>query len=141
MCTNIDDFNRGAALILARLYGSFPVPGPIDCTRIDAHDDLDIPEQEREVRIKQRHVTYSETVQFLADEGFVRYSSRMAPRSSYFDGVVLSSKGLSALSKAPPLLGENRRSSIGDLLIDAGKEVAKEAVKSAVRYALSGGMP
>ena len=138
MCQNIDDFNRGAALILARLYRSFPVPTPIDCAKIDDHGDLDLPPDEVLARATQRHATYAETVQFLADEGFLRYISRMAPKSVYFDGVVLSSKGLSALSKTPPMLGEKRRGTVGDLLIDAGKEVAREAVKSAVRFAISG---
>jgi hypothetical protein len=40
MCQNIDDFNRGCALILARLYATFPIPLQFSVARIDACDDL-----------------------------------------------------------------------------------------------------
>lgn len=96
MCQNIEDFNRGCALVFALLYQSFPVPANIDCTRIDQHDDLDIPPSEAEQRVIRRNAVYAETVQFLEDEGFIRCGSRMAPRSAYFGNVVLSSKGLAA---------------------------------------------
>jgi hypothetical protein len=40
MCQNIDDFNRGAALILARLYRPFPILVMIQTAQVDECADV-----------------------------------------------------------------------------------------------------
>ena len=40
MCQNIDDFNRGCALIMAHLYQCFPKPALLDLDDLDAGEDL-----------------------------------------------------------------------------------------------------
>ena len=40
MCQNIDDFNRGCALIMAHLYQCFPKPALLDLGDLDAGEDL-----------------------------------------------------------------------------------------------------
>ncbi|MDP2786204.1 MAG: hypothetical protein Q8O38_16670 [Sulfurimicrobium sp.] len=39
MCQNIEDFNRGCALILARLYSNFPEPVFIHIDQLDREAD------------------------------------------------------------------------------------------------------
>lgn len=51
MCQNIDDFNRGAAFVLAALYRSFPAPVALKTAALDAGDDL--ADDERDVRLDE----------------------------------------------------------------------------------------
>ncbi|CAN5638883.1 hypothetical protein BH18PSE1_BH18PSE1_12670 [soil metagenome] len=49
---NIDDFNRGMALILAHSYARFPIPAVVKVAEPDPYDDL-LPEETE--RRESRH--------------------------------------------------------------------------------------
>jgi hypothetical protein len=49
------------------------LPSSAHPTALDTHDDL-LPEEHE--RIKQRHVIYQATAEFLADEGIIRFGGQ-----------------------------------------------------------------
>ena len=133
MCQNIDDFNRGCALIMARLYRSFPKPIIIDVDGIDGGEDLF--DDDRATRLAERVGVYVATVKFLADEGYL--VTRQHDGSSGFSGARLTSKGLAALNRVPEALKAPRQTLgarllgiTGDLAGAAGKEAVKAAVQA-----------
>lgn len=132
MCQNIDDFNRGCVLIMARLYKSFPKPVIIDVAEIDGGEDLFA--DDRQARLAERVGVYVATVQFLADEGYL--ITRQHDGCSAFSGARLTSKGLAALSRVPEALKPPRQT-LGDRLLGITTDLAgaagKEAVKAAVQ--------
>ena len=132
MPENIDDFNRGAALILAHLYRTFPVPCLIKVNELDRHPDLIADETERRDR---RHTIYASAIGFLADEGYLRFKSASSAGDVYLH-VILTSKGLAALQRTPEVL-DVRPKTAGDRLIEAmgmgTTEVAKGIIREAMR--------
>lgn len=136
MCQNIDDFNRGCALIMARLYKSFPRPVILDAGLLDGGQNL--LDDERPTPLVERGHVYVATVRFLADEGYLIY--HQFDDWSTFSGARLTSKGLAALNRVPDAISP-RKKTLGDQLLsvvaglsDAG---AKEAVKAAVQALLA----
>jgi hypothetical protein len=136
MCQNIDDFNRGCALIMARLYKSFPQPVILDIAGIDGGEDLF--DEEKAGRLSDRLGVYIATVQFLADEGYLIF--RQHDGCSGFSGARLTSKGLAALNRVPEALRPPQKT-LGDRLIaittDLSGAAGKEAVKTAVQAMLA----
>lgn len=141
MPENIDDFNRGTALILAQLYRTFPVPCHIKVRELDDHADLDgeLPES-RDGRRERRHAVYAAAIEFLGKEGYLRHGEGTSG-GELFMHVVLTSKGLSALQRTPEPLDSPRRS-VGERLLEVtGKgalEVSKEIIRQAIRVILGG---
>lgn len=135
MCQNIDDFNRGCALIMAQLYRSFPKQIILDVGGIDAGEDLF--DADREARLAERTGVYVATVKFLADEGYLIF--RQFDESSSFSAVRLTSKGLVALNRVPDAI-RPPRATLGDRLLGITTDLAgaagKEAVKAAVQALL-----
>lgn len=136
MCQNIDDFNRGCALIMALLYRSFPRPVVLDAAILDGGESL--LDEGRPPQLAERGAVYVATVQFLADEGYLVFN-RFDDWST-FSGTRLTSKGLAALNRVPDAIAP-RKKTLGDQLLgvvaglsDAG---AKEAVKAAVQALLA----
>lgn len=112
MCRNIDDFNRGCALILARLYACFPARTMLHADRLE-HDAME--------STSDRVTIYGATLEFLADEGYLTFSDRAGPESArVFSGVRLTSKGLAALNKVPDAIRPPGRT-VGDTLVELGK--------------------
>lgn len=137
---NIEDFERGCALILARLYESFPAPVTLRVAELDAGADL-LPE-ERPARLAERCRVYGATVQFLADEGFIVFgTSAGLPASGAFSQARLTAKGLAQLSKLPAAVTPPGRT-LGERLADwaraAAGDAARETLAALVRQALAG---
>ncbi|MGH7946167.1 MAG: hypothetical protein ACREF9_14310 [Opitutaceae bacterium] len=131
MPTNIDDFNRGTALILAQLYRTFPVPCVIKVAELDDHADLVGDDVERR---DGRHAIYAAAIDFLAEEGYLRHRARSSG-GEVFSRVVLTSKGLAALQRTPEVLDAPRKT-VGDRLLEATRTSATEAAKEIIRQAL-----
>ncbi len=135
MCQNIEDFNRGCTLILARLYAHFPRPVILDLAALD--DGADLLPEERAARMAERRVIYAATVTFLADEDYIVTGNHAGPEEARkFSGVRLTSKGLAALSRSPRELDASRKS-IGDLLLDAVPGLLADGVKGGAKMAVS----
>lgn len=93
---NVDDFNRGAARVLAHLYRCFPVPALIPVEDLD--DGADLVPEERAARLAERRIIYGATVEFLAAEGLLVFTWMDGPvESRRFEGARLTAKGLRAL--------------------------------------------
>ncbi len=60
------------ALIRAHLYARFPIPAVVKVAEPDPHDDL-LPRRPSAVRAAMPF--YGAAVEFLADEGYLRYGS------------------------------------------------------------------
>ena len=119
---NINDFNLGVSLILGRLYQTFPVPSILDVASLmeDGSEDSNDKDRQR-VRL---HI-FTASVHFLKEENFIRFISHVGPRECQsFSGVVLTSKGLAALSKTPEAI-EKYQSTIGDKLVDYCDNIVK----------------
>lgn len=136
MCQNIDDFNRGCVLIMARLYKSFPRPVVLDVGGIDGGEDLF--DDERTTRLAARVGVYVATMQFLADEGYLIF--RQFDDCSGFSFSRLTSKGLAALNRVPEALKPPKKT-LGDRMLGITTDLAgaagKEAVKAAVQALLA----
>jgi len=132
MAQNIDDFNRGAALILAHLYERFPVPAMLKVAELNRHDDLLADDMDRR---DARHKIYAATVEFLAQEGYLRYGGK-AGNGEIYSGAVLTSKGLAALQEAPEAL-QPPRQTVGDRLLEASRSPTGEAAKEVIREAIA----
>ncbi|MGH8613276.1 MAG: hypothetical protein ACREYF_15000, partial [Gammaproteobacteria bacterium] len=129
---NIDDFNRGVALILAHLYQRFPIPAMLKVAELDAHEDL-LPEETE--RRDSRQAVYGAAIEFLAEEGYLRFHSH-AGRRALFANVVLTSKGLSALQKTPEAMLAPSSRTVGDTLIEATGDLLKDSAKELIRQAI-----
>lgn len=139
MCQNIEDFNQGCTLILARLYQTFPRPLPLDMDRLDTDP---LPPDAPANRFLERNTVYGATLEFLADEGYLKFVSKAGPEHArVFSGVRLTSKGLAALNRVPPALRPPSRT-LGDQMIEWGRgalsDVGKEALKQGVSLMLGG---
>jgi len=132
MCQNIEDFNRGCALILARLYSNFPEPVFIRVEQIDREADTLGEDANR--RAKRLRV-YGATMAFLAEEGFVRHSGAASDKSA-FANAILTSKGLAALNKSPDKLDQEHKSA-GDILLEVSLDFLKEGAREIAKTAVS----
>lgn len=136
MCENIDDFNRGAALIMARLYRSFPVPILLQVEQLD--DGSDLPADLRAARLSERRIIYAATLAFLADEGYVTFSSSGGPAERRgFANARLTSKGLATLSRTPDVM-RAPTATIGDRLLKIVSDGSTEAIRQAIGAMLGG---
>lgn len=123
--SNMDDFNEAVAVILAKLYETFP-RGTLLVVRDLAKDASD-----------DRLGNFGGTISFLQKEGFISYESRL--RDEQFNGVVLTSKGLAILNSTPESLKESK--SLGSKLVAVLKEGSKEAIKALVQQVIRGALP
>lgn len=128
MAQTIDDFNRPGGVDSGPLIRT--LRGKV--AELDTHGDL-LPEETK--RRESRHAVYGAAVEFLADEGYLRYGSQ-AGGARYFAKVVLTSKGLAALQKTPEAMISPPSKTIGDALIDARAICSKTAPKSLIRQTI-----
>ena len=132
MCQNIDDFNRGAAFILAALYQAFPVPLALKTGLLDTGGDLD--DTERGDRLEARAIVSEAAAVFLMEEGYLRHVSHLNG-AGVFTGAVLTAKGLAALNKTsrPEI---RRADTLGDSLIRFVKGTATEAARDSIKQSI-----
>lgn len=97
MSPNIEDFNRGCALILGHLYQHFPVPVGLDVSALATHEELD---GANDARRRERIAVYEATFEFLREEGLLRRTEWIG--DTFGAGVVLTAKGFSALNREVP---------------------------------------
>ena len=131
MSQNIDEFNRGCALIMARLYQAFPQSITLDVESLD--DGADTRPADRAARLEARREIYVATVEFLADEGYL--VQRDFDQWSAFIGVRLTSKGLAALNKTPEALTPAQKT-LGDRLLGLTADLASSASQEGVKLAI-----
>ncbi len=114
----IEVFNKGAALILAKLYEEFPTPTILDVTQLDTG----VTEQEASV--------YADTITFLREEKFIR-SGNSVNHGKMTPNVVLTSKGLAVLNSTPEVL--QSKAPLGERVKDVAKSGSKEAISAVIQ--------
>jgi hypothetical protein len=120
--SNMDDFEKGVALVLAELYKTFPQKTAIYTNKLEsgASDET----------IKN----YSGTIGFLAREGFIRCGS-MAGSGKAYANVVLTTKGLQILNAVPDTIKDKK--TIGEKINDTLKSGSKDMLKNIVNQIIS----
>jgi hypothetical protein len=119
--SNMDDFNKATALVLEKLYESFPQRISIDIEELEP--DVD----------KNTLRSFADTLLFLEREGFIRFDSRIT--NEVFQGATLTSKGLAILNSVPEVL--NEKTPLGQKLSGALKGGSKEVIKTVVNQIIS----
>lgn len=116
---NNEFFDLLSADILTRLYTMFPQRIDLDANAVD-FASMNIDSEGYPERLPS---LWSATVEWLADEGFIRIGRRAesANGQTTFSNVILTGQGLSAL----------RRNGTGDKLIVAVKNISTDAAKAA----------
>ncbi len=130
--SNIDCFNRIVATCLVKLYEAFPVPIKIDafavsCECMNCYENTD--EDWYEI---YRDVSTA-SIQFLADEGFIRYRDK--ERYTGFIDVQLSMKGLAVLGSTPTSVDSKK--TIVEMLRNSIKEGTETAISNVTGDLLS----
>jgi hypothetical protein len=151
--TRMQHFERGCAILLARLYEQFPLACHIRLKDLE-------PDVTGELEL-----IHSATVEFLSREGYLLYSGGRGPRArglvynNEFTKVALTAKGLAVLDAVPSVLkrpddGEREKQqaareadqqtpaepdqrSRGKRLIDALKSGGTEAARAIIRETIS----
>lgn len=138
---NIDLFNEYAAVILARLYESFPVKTDLDVRKISGH------EQEDEFgvirapdgRLSKESDVACATIEWLVDTGFVRADDRRPPLA--FVRCVLTAEGLRLLQATPESVRITE--TVGDKLVrlvsEGAVDLARETAKALLTLGAGGG--
>jgi hypothetical protein len=125
---DMDRFDKGTALVLEKLYASFPRRLGFRVNELDQDADDDA--------LK----TYADTILFLAHEGFIRYDSWSPVDPPVFQGVSLTMKGLAVLNSIPDALAE--KETLGQRLrraiSDGSGETTKAVVHEIISVAVSG---
>jgi len=127
----MDLFNAFTLALFKELYDSFPSPIDVDATEI-AWKLLPELSQEDGLRLFR---AADHAVNWLVAEGFIRVGSTSMDAASEFSDVSLSSRGLAVLGSVPDAIEkkESVATQIEDLLAEAGKDVAKEEVRTGIR--------
>src|SRR5436190_17767991 len=95
---NMRDFNEITAVIFARLFNAFPIPGNLQADKIAVELGLADDQQQMPSGWLFKEI-FASTLDWLIREGFVRSSG-----VHQVDGVVLTTKGMAALNIVPPSL-------------------------------------
>ena len=127
--SNIDDFNKAVAVILDKLYTTFPRRISLEDNSFDR--DLD----------EEALLLYRDTLHFLAREGFIRYEAWSSGGLIHFEGVTLTMKGLDILTTTPDSLGERKTlgERIGGVLREGGGEALRILVQQIISMATGQG--
>jgi hypothetical protein len=120
--SNMDDFNEAVALILAKLYETFPQRQSFKtASLVEGTDD-------------NKRLNYFDTFLFLEREGFIRFEGSVATDS--FINVTLTNKGLAVLNETPDVLKE--KTSLGTKLINVARDGSKEVIRAVVEQIIKG---
>lgn len=99
---NIELFNRLVALTLLRLYEQFPEPHDLDPRMIGREATEAFTSEEEEEAFGVVMTTAGETIEFLAEEGFLRYRSEYRTVGERtFPQARLTLRGLTILGLVP----------------------------------------
>ncbi|HXU94531.1 MAG TPA: hypothetical protein VFP33_12820 [Gallionella sp.] len=141
MPNNIDDFNSGVAHILGKLYENFPKEIDLnfnDFAIKDSYQDGAI-QRENIERHNDLYEIYFNTGRFLLAEGYIR--GKKVEGKTTIAECALTTKGLVALQRVPDSI-QGKQRSVGDFLLDLGKDglktATKEALSAAVRAIFNG---
>ena len=132
--SNVELFNVFSLALFNKLYESFPTPVDIDYSAIAADllpDEVDADDADRILKVAYH------AVQWLEEEDFIRIGDQTMDGG--FHQVVLTGRGLAVLDSVPD--GQEGSGSVasqlGDLVEEAGKDLAKEEVKKAIKNAMA----
>jgi len=127
--SNMDAFNRGAALAFAKLYESFPYQIKLEVAELDPEAD------------KETLITYGHGIEWLIEEGFMKGECVYQEPTTFIEAI-LTSKGFAALNAVPDAIREKqplgRR--IAAALKNGSKDTVRELIHLAVREFVSYGM-
>lgn len=145
--SRMEHFERGCALILARLYQSFPL-----------ETNIRVQDLESDVGGEVERI-HAATMEFLSIEEYLRYGTARGPRArglvynTDFHKVILTAKGLAVLDAIPSVLQRHEpeskpvaadvptkqpdQRSRGKRLIEALKTGATDAARTVVREVIS----
>ena len=116
---NIDEFNHYVALIMGDLYASFPVKKDIELSSYPSNrDDFD--------EAFDSMIIATSTAQFLCEEGLIKCDEI---NQQCVINAILSTKGLSVLSKVP--ISVKNKQTIGEKLTTISKATTSAASLSA----------
>lgn len=144
--TGMDSFNVVTLRLLDRLYDSFP--RPLDINH-DVASDIGfsaVPADATEEQAWEIGTMTTDVVEWLAEEGFLRYEKDPNHKYGVFWKVRLSLKGLTILGSIPTavkakIATEPLISKIKDILKSGSQKVASESAKFVVseifKYALA----
>ncbi len=128
---NIELFDLYVGKIFAKLYESFPLKTEVNpCVMINMEVNphtMDIP---KECEI------FRDTMYWLEESGYIKYTSNQTVH--YFNGAVLTAKGLELLKSVPPSVKST--AGIGENLTHWAKEGSDELLKGSVNTLLSMGV-
>lgn len=126
--SNIKLFNELTGRVLGALYEGFPVPRQLFIKNFidggyseDPHLGAEVP--------NDKGTFFLACVDWLADAGYLRFGEKN--HHFGFMDAVLTAKGLEVLKASPESLKTDQ--SLGDQLVDASKEVAKDTAKEVLR--------
>ncbi len=101
---NMEGFHRVALELLAQLYDSFPRPMNIDRLEANNLGFAAAPSGATEQQSWNIGTMGSDVIEWLAEEGFLRYEPDPSRREGYFWKVRLTLKGLTILGYVPSVL-------------------------------------
>ncbi|MBO1856838.1 hypothetical protein J4G52_25190 [Burkholderia cenocepacia] len=135
--SNIDKFNVYAANVLAALYESFPVPRHLSSGAFIEGGDAAVydPKGITGAELMPDAMFFRSTVQWLYDAGYILCGK--VYEADHAD-CVLTAKGLEVLSSIPGSL--KNAPSLGDSLVSAVKQSAKDGLQVAIREVISMGV-
>ncbi len=126
--SNMDDFNKGAALIFAKLYDIFPRPIEFTISELDAEASKDC------------LINYVETMDFLKAEEFITSNIIGGfDEDTIYHNVRLTNKGLAVLNSIPEILHGNPSlgHQVTDLVKSGSKNLATEGAKQIAKILIS----
>jgi hypothetical protein len=127
--SNMDEFNRISALVLAKLYDAFPQGIKISVEEVnETNGEPD----------KNTIMNFHYTVSFLASENFLKYEGA-SDEGLFFGEVILTLKGLKVLRSVPDVLEEKQSlgQKVTSLVKGGTKEISKEALKAIINQIFS----
>lgn len=135
--SNIQSFDEITGKVFAALYEAFPVPRILMPAQFmeGGEDAVFVPDSFTGAELTLEAEFFMASIDWLVNEGYIN-SSRRDPQ--YFGDVVLSSKGLAALSAVPDSLTSPKP--LGERLVAAAKSGGKEILQSTLREVLSVGL-
>lgn len=101
---NIEAFNRVSLELFVRLYDSFPKPFNIDPTVANKIGFAAVPQEATEEQAWNIGTLGTDVIEWLAEEGFLRYEPDPNHQHGYFWKVRLTLKGLTILGYVPSAL-------------------------------------
>lgn len=112
--SNIDEFNKATAVILSKVYESFPKRLAVQVT--------DFVENPNDAEL------YGDTILWLHNDGFLHFEGRVENRLFY--GLTLTGKGLTALNFNPDVLQDS--TTLGQKISAAAKQGSQDVLSGLI---------